>query len=314
MLISRVSTSVALATVLFSSACEVSVGDCERDGGDCFPEVPHFDASVIDGSLDAALAPSNEAGSQDASQGGADASSDTGAEQPTVVGSLSEFCAALSSKGLSWASSLDNCCLNSQERQSEAAVTILNLIGAYSETSVDRCIEFYSGLQDAGTVTFQLAHASSCANQYLAAFPMAPDACPMSGFDVEQLRSTVGHGAQQLVQIASCRQALVGSKKVGEACTRDVECNAPLTCVPLATTPSQGSCGSSRLSGEQCESGGDCAPGLTCVGSSQLGRTCRAVQELVDLGRCESSVECVQGKVCAGGSCVSPEQGSIICK
>jgi hypothetical protein len=312
MLISRFSTFIALATASLSSACEVSVGNCERDGGDCLSDFPSFDAAVIDGSIDATVVTSNDAGSRDASP--ADASSAPDAGEPPAGKSLAEFCAELSSKGLAWASSLDSCCPNPQDRQSEAAATILNLIGAYSETSVDRCIEFYSGLQGAGAVTLQLAYASSCATQYLAAFPMAPDTCPTVGFDVEQLRSTVGHGAQQLVQIASCRQALVGSKKMGDACTRDVECSAPLTCVPLATNPSQSSCGSPRLSGEQCESGGDCAPGLTCVGSSQLGRTCRAVQDLVDFGRCESSVECVQGKVCAGGSCVSPEPGSIICR
>ena len=308
------------------TSCDVEVGDCRQDdAGECvdlFPDEPDASLSIDASSQRDAVVDSTVADAdQTVVDAGMDASGSMDAGQPAdsavpTLMTLEQFCGALNRRGLDWATKLDECCLNTQERTSAQARSILNLIGAYSEDAVDNCLRFYNGLvADGGGVTYQPQFAASCVTAFIDAYPAPPAGCPSAGFDVELQRSTVGHGAPQLAQLPACREALRGQIMAELPCARDFECAPGLTCLPIATGSDAGSrCRAPSTANGFCETNADCALGYACVGSRDFGRVCRSTQELVDTGRCEAAQECKVGKVCASGMCAAPVLGDVICR
>jgi hypothetical protein len=283
----------------------------DDDGGteDEDATVPSADGGArLDGGRDAS---SDASASLDGSARDGSVSGNDGSMSSTSL-TVTEFCEAQLAAALAWRDAFDTCCPGAKPA---AVTTFLSGVVAYVEDAVGRCEDLRKAPITAMKITYDGSKAGACASAYAQAYALPPATCPTDGFDLEILEGMIGHGAQALAQIASCREAFKGSTKQGQACEDQLECASGLRC---AGETGKKTCQNTVASSGTCNSNSECADGLTCVGSSASGgKQCRELAG--SSGKCERSSECETSFVCrASGSnpaqCVSAKTSAPVCK
>jgi hypothetical protein len=313
---------IALLWVL--AGCDVQIGKCKRDAGEC--EV-RFDEEDAGGDGDSG-ADGMDAGPGQIEAGALDGGYDAG-EQSADAGdglgprlTLEEFCRAYQARRLQWADKIEECCDGDPGAHSSEADQILNLFGA--DDGAGLCVTKHQALIDGGSLEFHGDKAQACADAFVAQFAAPPETCPAGGFDSVGLRATVAHGSQLLQQLPACRAALEGKVAADQPCTDSIQCAGGRRCraAPGGGTTCQaavpGGGGGGPLTGGSCATNSECADGTICIGdrSTAGGRVCRPVSMLGnDTEHCSFSRECVVGSICSvegtsGGVCQTAPAGT----
>lgn len=311
--------------------CDVTTVDCdekpdadicqddpEDDGGDEWPDddggsktdggkadAGKSDAGTADGGKTDA---STDAGTTDG--GSSDgATSDGAAASPLTI---DEFCVAQLKVAVSWRDALEGLC-GSTKNASERNDFLRDVLG-YVDDGEGKCVTALNAAIATTNTTFDGTKAQVCVDTYNAQLALPPDPFPTAGIDLTMYESKIGHGAQQLIQIPICRQALKGKATNGKTCTGHFECAEGLRC--LEASGGAKTCQTARVGGT-CTATAQCADGYTCVGSATSGggKTCVKNDALpTNGGNCEISRECATDLVCnASGKCATPV-ASEICK
>lgn len=328
----RVAISMGLLAV---AACDVDVKKCVGEFCGEWPDFdagPELDAAKPDASGPDSSAPVDASGIDAARDAGTDAAADTG---PVVVDAggtlaLASFCDAQYARAKAWYDLLvgPNCsCVSTAD---QAAVNDLLVASMRFDPSmtVSSCAARLDSLMALG-VSYDATKARACAERYAGQFAAPPANCASTGVDVAMIESTLGHGAQALVQLAECRAAFVGSRARDAACEESFQCGGGLRCLPKVDSGKF--CQPARGLNESCEVNGDCADGHICavqttttalpdggVGAVRPAtRVCieaTPIQLKAPGAKCGLSSECVSGYLCSADyTCVAPA-AEVICK
>jgi hypothetical protein len=298
---------------------DICQDDPEDDAGDDWPDEDGgtaADGGKADaGKTDAAT---SDAGKTDAggSDGGVDAStdgatSDGGSDASTQPLTVDEFCAEQLKVAVAWRDDLEGLCgstTNTAERNA-----FLEAVLGYLDDGEGKCVTAINAAIATTNTTFDGSKAQACADTYNAQLALPPDPFPTSGIDLITYESKIGHGAQQLIQIPVCRQAIKGKATSGKTCAGHFECAEGLRC--LEASGGAKTCQTARVGGT-CTAAAQCADGYTCVGSATSGggKTCVKNDGLPENGgNCGISRECATDLVCTAGKCANPV-AAVICK
>jgi hypothetical protein len=306
-----------------AAACEDGINFCtdnnRDDAGQC-REIPDF---PNDGGLDATTPPSDATTPTDAlvpdasipvDASGLDATVDAGADAsaPPTTLNIEDFCAAVYERGRAWRDKLDECCLNAAAEDRsiflESGLSYFDGSSSVAE-SVDGCVNALNA-QVGANLEFTGSLALPCASKYAAQFDAPQVACPAEGYDIDVIESKIGKQAQDLVQLAECRSALVGKLALNAVCVGDFQCRAGLRCLGGSTGKN---CRDPLGNGAACLRSAECADGLECVGPvGGAGRVCRpSSQPVAVTAACTNSTECDQETFCDNGVCRAPTNRRI---
>jgi hypothetical protein len=295
---------------LAASGCDVSTctgDDCDfsfdEDGGTgdgdktdaSTGDGDKADGSVGDGDADGGVSPDGGDGDGD--------------DEP--LADVAAFCDAQLEVGLDWATTFDTCCA----MKPDDVTNFLGSVFGWTDDSSTRCADALGAPITAGKTTFNGAKARACVEDFLDYYDVSPDSCPAEGFDLVVLSGMIGHGAPNISQIPSCREAFVGKSKSGDQCTNSIECEGDLRCRAMAGDGAIKGCLDPVGNGGACDSNGDCDDGLTCLGATGDG-VCRPSNMLSSVtSPCARTSQCEVGLICDANShtCVNATGGTLVC-
>ncbi len=299
------------ALALTASGCEVSTCD---EGEDCdfsFDE----DGGPGDGDGDGDGDTQSDAGTPDGSVGDGDEDGGPGDGDGDGDGDAladpAAFCDLQLEVGLDWATSFDACCA---AQPTEVANFLASVLG-YTDDASTRCGDALGTPVKDGKTTFNGVKARECAEDFLDYYDVSPAECPAEGFDLVVLAGQIGHGAPNLRQIPSCREAFAGKTKEGEQCASSIECEGDLRCRAMAGDGDIKGCLPPLGNGAACDTNSDCDDDLTCLGATGDG-VCRPSNELSSVtSPCARSSQCEEGLICNATSktCVQAVGGEPVC-
>lgn len=284
------------------AGCDVKIGKCDRDAGDCDFNFDEDEDDIDSGSPDGGESDADASVDGDAdtdasvdSDAGADAGDGDGPVYEGEPLALDGLCDALSSRRLAWDNALDEC-----ECSTDDANILRDEFGVFgADNAASGCITANQGQIDSGKVTYNENAAGACVDAYLKHFEAPPATCPEEGFKASYFLANIGHGAPAIAQIPACRATFVGKLTAGAECTNDLQCPAELRCIETlgGGVGATRTCRTAFAIGASCSRDAECVLGATCVGNaSGGGKQCS--KELVISGNCSRSAECEVGRVC----------------